>query len=90
MALLSISSGNKYSRNCFHSRHFFTTKTSFKVRTSATPLKVGRVLGLGDRCRQDRNTRKRNLVPTRVSSNKLFGIFELQVFSSHSARLSDN
>ena len=88
MVLVSTSSGNKYARNCFHSRHFFTAKSGFKVRPSATPLKVGPVLGLGDRWRQNRNTRKRNLVPTRISCNILFGFFWLQVFSSNSARLS--
>ena len=46
MVLVSISSGNRYPRNCFHSCHLFTMKSSFKVHASVTPLKVGRVLGL--------------------------------------------
>ena len=89
MVLVSISSGNKYPRNCFHPPLFHhEVKLQSLVRASATPLKVGRAFGPGDRWRQNQNTRKRNLVPTRISCNKLFGNFGLQVFSSNSARPS--
>ena len=48
MVLVSVSSRNDYLKKFVLFWYFSKTKTSFKARTLAIPLKVGLVLGLGD------------------------------------------
>ena len=67
--------------------HFFTTKPSFKVRTSATSLKVSRFGLVTDDAKTSKLAKKPRVYKNFVSLLiKLFGVVGLQVFSSNSTR----